>query len=338
DSRVVARDDATARLDGAKNATFEFREIELNFNAYLNPFARADVFIGIHGTEGPVEVEEASATVLRGLPLSMQFKVGKYLLDFGKINTQHAHQWAWLEYPLMHQSFLGPEGARVVGANLSTMKPLGDNAITLSANAFQPDFVHHHSEDEHHLAIDQEEEQNHESPVKIGFSSRLSVFRSLTDHTSFETGLCYLYAETDPQEQLARNIAAFDVKLKWRPDMYRALAWIFEAMYSDRVWIHTLEGQNDKHSAEAKGMFSALEYRFRRVYDFGVFGDYAEDAVDSDMASSAFGAFAGYMPAEETMRFSLVYRHEESDLLAHAKNSITFQVVWALGPHKPHSF
>jgi hypothetical protein len=44
------------------------------------------------------------------------------------------------------------------------------------------------------------------------------------------------------------------------------------------------------------------------------------------------------MPAEETARFSLVYRRETSDLYDFTNNSVVFQIVWALGPHKPHPF
>jgi hypothetical protein len=347
DFRFLLRTDRTAEEVGEENAAFDFHEIEFNFNAYLNPYARADVYIGIHGTEGPVEVEQASATVLRGLPLSLQFTGGKYLLDLGKLNTQHPHQWGWLEMPLMHRSFLGEEGARVVGVNLSSMKPLGDNAVTLSANAFGADFVHshdheEHSEDEHEHhapALNQEEEHHdEEAPARIGYSGRLSLFRSLTEFTSLEAGVSYLYAETDPTHQDKRNLAGFDFKLKWRPDMYRALVWIVEGMYSDRRWIHEHDGEHEKEDNQALGGFTALEYRFRRVFDVGTFGDYGEDAQHSGLIAKAFGAYVGYMPAEETVRFSIVYRHEDSDYFHHNHDTVIFQIVWALGPHKPHPF
>jgi hypothetical protein len=340
DMRTNFRTTETAEALGKNEIEFEFRELELTFNAYLNPYMRADAFIGIHGTGGEVHIEEAAITVLRGLPWRLQFRAGKYLLDFGRINTQHPHEWAWLEWPLMHRTMLGEEGLWPVGAQLSTMLALGETAVTLSVNGFSSDAFSHdhdHEEDEH------AEENEEDAPAEILGSARLSLFRSFGDSWNAELGASGLYGTYDPADDLKTRIANIDWKLKWRPDAYRAFIWIAEAMYSDRdVAIHhggeEHEEEHELERIEAFGVFSSLQLRFRRVWDAGVFADFSQDAEIKNAETGAGGTWIGYMPAEETARFSLVYRRETSDLYEFTDNSVVFQIVWALGPHKPHPF
>ncbi len=340
DMRINFRTGETAEGLGVKEIEFEFHELELDFNGYLNPYMRADAFVGIHGTHGEVEVEEASITVLRGLPLGLQLKAGKYLLDFGRINTQHPHQWGWIEWPLMHRTMLSEEGLWPVGAQLSTLRPLGETAVRLSVNAFMSDaFAHEH----HHEAAD-EEEQDETAPAEIMGSARLSFFRSFTDAWSAELGASYLAGRYDPADDLDVGLTGIDWKLKWRPDTYRAFIWTIEAMRSDREVIHaheapdTSDHEHQAETIEAFGAFSAAELHFRRVWDVGAYFDYTQDANVDDVETTAFGTWFGYMPAEETARFSLVYRRETSDNYEFDVNSVILQIVWALGPHKPHAF
>jgi hypothetical protein len=57
----------------------------LTLTGYLNPFMRTVFCLGMHGVTGPFELEEGYASVVRGVPVQLRF--GKYLLDFGALNT-----------------------------------------------------------------------------------------------------------------------------------------------------------------------------------------------------------------------------------------------------------
>lgn len=325
---------------GVNRTEFEFRELELNLEAYLNPYMRADIFIGIHGTEGPVHVEEASMTVLRGLPLSLQLKAGKYLTDFGEINQQHPHQWSWLEWPLMHRTMLGPDGLRSVGAQLSTFFAVGENAVTLSANAFSSDaFGHDHEEHAHEGPAGVEEAE--EPPPDIMGSGRLSWFRQFSDAWMGEAGVSGLYGTYDSHENLKKRIAGADIKLRWRPSQYRAFVWAAELMTSDsdvaRANADTTATEPVIGRVRANGVFSQFEYQFARRFDFGGFYDWSESARVEGVEAWAWGAWIGFMPVEETARVSIVYRHEEDDLYDFALDQVTIQFLFALGPHKPHT-
>lgn len=328
DMRVIARTSETADSLGAEQLEFSFEELELAINAYLNPYMRADVFIGIHGLGPEVEIEEAFLTVLRGLPLSLQLSAGAYLLDFGRLNSQHPHQWGWLERPLMQQTMFGEEGVRAVGVRATTLHAVGETAVTLSGSAFNGDALAGHE----HAAGEEAEE----AAPKIMGSGRLSAFRQLSDTVSFEVGGSYLGGVYDPVENLKASIAGLDAKLRWRPDAYRSFVWIAEAMTSDRDVEDEESGEIS--AVDAMGAFTSAELQWRRRWSAGAFFDWSEDASIPGAETTAAGGFFAFSPAEETARFSLVYRHQTSDLYAYDDDSLTLQFLWSLGPHKPHAF
>ncbi len=330
DVRVVGRSQETADSTAERQLSFEFEELELDFNAYLNPYMRADVFIGIHGTGPEVDVEEAVMTVLRGLPANLQFSVGQYLLDFGKINPQHAHQWSWMERPLMHRTMLGDEGLKALGARLTTLIPIGESALGLSASAFSGSAFegHEHEEDE--------EEEEEEAPEIMG-SGRVSLFHQFTDSWSSEMGVSYLAGNYDPVEPLSVSMGAVDWKLRWRPDAYRAFVLLAEVMQSDRE-VEPDSLATSIPSVDAWGTFTSAELQWRKRWSGGAFFDWTQDATVEDAETTAVGGFVDFWPVEDTARIGLVYRHETSDLYAHDNNTVTLQFVWGMGPHKVHTF
>ena len=332
DFRTIGRSQETADSTGERQLSFEFAELEISANAYLNPYMRADVFIGIHGTGPDVDVEEAFMTVLRGLPASLQLSAGQYLLDFGKINTQHPHQWSWIERPLMHQTMLGDEGLKALGGRLTTLIPVGESALGLSASAFSGSAFEAHAH-EHDEGVAEDEE----AAAEIMGSARASLFREIGDSWSAELGVSYLAGNYDPAEPLSLHMGALDGKLRWRPDAYRAFVWVFEAMRSDR------EVEPDSlaisiPSVDAWGAFTSAELQWKKRWSGGVYYDWTQDATIQDAETTAFGGFIDFSPVEETARIGLVYRHETSDVYAFDNDSITLQFLWGMGPHKVHTF
>jgi hypothetical protein len=332
DMRYAYRDDLAAALAGQDNLAFQFEELEINFAGYLNPYARADAYVAVHGVTGPVEIEEAYATLLRGLPAQLRF--GKYFLDFGRINQMHRHQLPWLEYPLMLASFFGDEGARVIGLQASRLQGVGDTAVRLSLNAFRSDFFGHDHDEE------AEEEHGHEpggeDQTKIGGSGRLSLFREVGETSGLEIGGSYLYATYDIEENLKTQVGSVDFTYKWVPDNYKGFRLMAEAMVDDREVLADTLGTVT--TARAYGAFANAELRFRRMWDVGTFYDWSQNGFDPDIEVTSYGGYIGLMPVEETLRFSVVYRYADSNVATGESNSVILQVIWSLGPHKPHPF
>jgi hypothetical protein len=57
------------------------------------------------------------------LPLNLQLKAGQFLADFGRQNTQHPHQWAFVDNALILTRTFGPDGLRGICGQLSWLAP-----------------------------------------------------------------------------------------------------------------------------------------------------------------------------------------------------------------------
>jgi hypothetical protein len=197
---------------------------------------------------------------------------------------------------------------------LSTLQWIGETTFHLTANFVRTDYL-------------SGGEDTPGSPPPRSFSSRVSLFRAVGENTWAELGLSAVTTLDRPSGKERFSVAAADAKVKWKPDMYRAAVLQMEFL---RSFGDAPEGFG--RTSRAKGFFAALDVRWRRLWDGGGFVDWLE----ADSSGKAFGAFLGFMPAEETLRVSLVYRAESRG--GRWNHSLTTQFLWSLGPHKPHPF
>jgi hypothetical protein len=296
----------------------------------------------------------------RGLPWGLQLKAGKCLVDLGRSNVQHPHRWLWIERPLMFQDLFGEEGCKDTGAGLNSLLPLGSSALGLSLNLL----------DQGGLLT----EEALDSPfapavVEKAFSGRVSLFKPLANRLNLDLGLSALRAQVNPvvltesyealpatpgdplleDFQPAKRfgtVAVADLKLKWKRDEYSGLSLVVEALqHRHTVQDLTATAHPDgavtavavDRALTSHGLFAAAEGRFLKRWDSGLFYDYSQSATAADLQRHAVGAYAAFSMAEETLRFSLALRHNvESG--AEPWDSATLQVLFSLGPHKPHEF
>jgi hypothetical protein len=321
DMRMVVHRQAPADISDNK-LKFDFHELEIVAGGYLNPYARADVTMGL--TKGGIDIEEAYATLLKGLPWNLQIKAGQYLVDVGGINTQHTHQWSWIERPLMFKLFFGEEGLKAVGLNVTSLVPAGPNAITISGNVFTGGSYWGESGD----AAD----------AGLTGSARVSFFMPLTDHASLELGCSGLSRRGDSEKKTRMTLGDFDFKYKWRPDMYHSLVIVAEAMIGSRELNETDPTNGAPKKITPSGAFAAIDYQFKRQYNAGGFIDYCRDPSGENGHQLGFGLFGGFSLVEETYRIGVILRQDQGSALGRPYQTIMVQLLWSLGPHKPHQF
>ena len=307
---------------GANKVQFDFHELEINAESYLNPYARADVTLGLE--DGETHIEEAYATLMRGLPMNLQVRAGKYLVDFGKLNSQHAHQWSWIERPLMFKRFFGEEGLKGVGANVTTLVPIGNSALNISGSLLQGDFLF-------------PEEESEEAPPLAG-NGRLSIFAPVSQYANVDVGISALRAQHDPINDRWTTMGDLDFKYKWKPGIYNSLLIVAEALVSSRkISPDSLDPASTK-DVTSYGAFAAFDYQFRRQFDVGAFVDYSQSPLDEKDHLTGYGIFGGFAVAEETYRFGLLLRQDDGTGLNESYQTVELQLLWSLGPHKPHQF
>lgn len=100
---------------------FNLQQIEIGFSGALEPYVSLDAFV-VFTLEG-VELEEASFKTL-SLPAGLQIEGGYMYSEFGIINTQHPHEWDFLDHPVVNARLLGGDNNRGLGLRLGWLMPL----------------------------------------------------------------------------------------------------------------------------------------------------------------------------------------------------------------------
>src|SRR5947199_7926958 len=105
---------------------FNARNTELAFDGAVDPYFEGFaniVFKLDNDNETDVEVEEAFMQTT-SLPYNLQLKAGQFFAAFGRLNPVHPHAWEFVDTSLVNGLFLGPDGLRGVGAQISWTLPL----------------------------------------------------------------------------------------------------------------------------------------------------------------------------------------------------------------------
>jgi hypothetical protein len=335
---------------------FDMPSLELFIDGYLNPYARATANIAFE--DGEFGVEELYAQILRGLPLDMQIKAGKYLLGFGKINTVHPHAWPFLDRPLWQQIYFGEEGFNDIGADVNFILPTTDFYTTLDLGAYSGNS----------FATNTAGEDADPTDVRgnsLIFVGRLGSFFSLDDFNNLDVGLSGSYGDYAkssfyipdslgfPNQMLNYFYGGIDFKYKYKPDSYTSLIIQGEAILNHRDVVRGNESVPLIESISTYGAFIYFDYQFIKQfsiglkYDFtyGIIGDdYSATTLSNDDLNKTSGieGWIGYYPVEETLAFRLgtqyLFYNLADGMSKDANTTITLQMIFSLGPHKAHQF
>jgi len=102
-------------------AGITLQELEVAFQSIVDPYFRADVFLTIPNLSG-LEIEEAFLTTT-SLP-EIQIKAGIFRSAFGRQNGMHLHVQDFVQRPLINAAYLGFDGLRPPGVQVSWLLPL----------------------------------------------------------------------------------------------------------------------------------------------------------------------------------------------------------------------
>ena len=79
-----------------------------------------------------------------------------------------------------------------------------------------------------------------------------------------------------------------------------------------------------------------INYQFNKSFNFGIIGDYYKETYKEAEVNPSI--FFGFSPVEESTVFRLKIGQVE-DHKSHKKHlKTTAQIIWSLGPHKPHRY
>ena len=336
---------------------FNARNIELAFDGAVDPYFEGFaniVFKLDNDNQTQVEVEEAFLQTT-DLPFNLQLKGGQFFAAFGRINPTHPHTWDFADDPLVHGLFLGPDGLRGVGGQISWTLPTpwysqlllgvqngrggtgysfrnpGDNGIFFGRMTTDrelrglQDFVW----------IPRWENSVDLSPTQVVLAGVSGAFGSNETGANARTqiyGGDFLY-----KWKSAHAEGGFPF-VKWQTEvMYRR----FEAGRGVDEAFPVAETFHDW------GIYSQVLWGFKKGWVAGVRGDYVhmQDSKFTDdldrQSRSRISADLTWYPTEFS-KIRLQYNHDFLDdtffLAGRDVDSIFFQFEFILGAHGAHKF
>ena len=319
---------------GRENRFFP-REVELMFFGQIDPYARGEVRIeaaeefedGARATA--VNLAEAHLTLLT-LPWGTQAKLGFLRNRFGLLNERHREALPQTDQPNVLTRFLGEEGLRESGAEVSWVAPLPFYLEAL-AGVFNGD-----NEDAFGRG-------SLKAPLVTG---RLRTFFELGEAHALQLGVSGASGETP--EKRRSTLAGVDLKYKLTPEGWRhaLLTVAGEALYSNRrVDVFNDAGAGEDRTRKRFGWYAYAEVQPWQRWVGGVRYDWTQFPVDPGR-EWAVEPYIAFLPSE-FLRFRLAYKHTDRSHRvtgpddrgsARVFDEILFQATFFLGAHPAHPF
>ena len=312
-------------VDAEAPPAFQFKEAEVSFQSVVDPYARADYFVSI-GKEG-ANLEEGYISWFH-LPYDLSLKAGKIKAGFGRFNTNHSHNIAFADRPLVHDKYFGEEGIADAGGALSWHVPNPWLFVDLDAEVLNmpkakdvPAFDKAQSKD-------------------LLYIGRLSGYYDLTEELNTTIGGSYAHGTAGQEFNAVRGssttlesqLYGTDITLRWknpRRAIYQSVIWQTEVLWNKRE-ISNLA------SVYSMGLFTHLEYQFAQRWKMGGRWDWSQSPTNGSQHDQGQLVYLTFTPSE----FSLISLQGKEVKKADGSNeSLGFlRVTFNIGPHGAHPF
>lgn len=297
---------------------FQVEESEISFQAVVDPYARADLFLSF--TNEGVEVEEGYVTFL-ALPWQTQAKAGKFKVQFGKVNTLHLHVLPWADEPLPYQNILfQQEGDTWAAEGISVSK-----VIELPGDTFSEAYAQ--------VLDDSTGADLFASPAKgdLTYNGQYRIFRDFGDDHNLEASFSYAYGHNGTSASNTTNLQNAALVYRWKPLQgrpYRSLVIRGEYFWSNREQPNGLQ--------KAQGLFAGADWQLGRQWFTGVRYEFSDRATDAAMRDKGVAATLTFMPSEfSVLRAEYRRRDYAPGIVA---NEGFLQIQFAIGAHGAHPF
>ncbi len=313
--------DDTASRD-KNQPTLKSGEVEVDLDAALNPYVYG-AFV-LSADQNGFSVEEAYASVVKGLPWALGIKAGKYRLGFGKINPMHPHALPFIDPPRSVVSLLpgGEDGFNETGVQVSDLLPTpGDWASTVSADVLQGQEFHPNDE-----------------RTRLGWLGRWANDFLIGDATAIETGVSGATGIDSIGPDTRTYLLGADAKAKFYLPGASQLTLQAEGIFRQSHVTDTLAPDAFTYSSESRwGGYVFADYHYQTQYNGGALYEQWERAGAPSRMDKSVKVFAGYAVLEESTLLRLAYEHFMPDG-GKAVNTVSMQLLFSMGPHKAHQF
>jgi hypothetical protein len=288
---------------------FSFDETEIAFESFVDPYAKAKIFLGI--SEEGIELEEGFVNFI-ALPWDLTAKVGKFKQSFGKVNTFHGHNLPWVDLPLVSTSFFGEEGLSDAGISVSRIYPTEslfvETTLEVASGGAEDIF-------------------ERESDNDLSYLGRLRLYRDLSDNSNLELGTSFIRGTV--AEAGKSQFGGVDLTWRWKPlerSIYRSLLARAEVMVNDR----------DDVDERALGYYASADYQFARRWFAGARYDSVERPDDPSIRDRGASLVLTFWPSEFSQLRGQFRRTDFGD--GEEVDELLLQLQFSIGAHGVHPF
>jgi hypothetical protein len=312
------------------------QEIEFSYQGYLYPDIKSDIFFSLHRHENNfnIELEEAYVTFLK-LWNNFSLKIGKSLLNFGKVNKLHPHERSYVDQPTVITNFLGEHGLSGDGGEISYLFPLPFFLqIDLGYWWKEPHYHNGYVEkdlqtplkdvdgnDIDKILVSKEEDTEFSLADKI-YSNRLWSSFNITKGSELELGFSFVRGMGAHYLEHKDEVEIFGIDLTYKLwiSSFKKLIFQTEGLIATRdVPIGTLQRY---------GYYNYLGYQMTKYLLLGVRYDWSENIFPQKETNSSLSAIVT-RNLTETTRVCLQYKR----LFEQEVDEGYVQLIFGLGPH-----
>ena len=342
--------------DPTKNG-FTLRNAEIALDGAVDPYFKgfANIVLKLDNNNGTsIELEEAYL-LSTSLPANLQVKAGQFFANFGRVNPQHPHSWAFVDQPIIIGRAFGPDGLRNIGVQPSWLVPLPFfTELTLGIFDGQGStaFGFRNPGDPDTLGVDRFHGRATTDRTLRGlgdlvFVPRISSSFDLTDQQTLVLGASAAFGPNDTGAQTRTEIFGADIYWKWKPAHADAgfpfVSWQTEVLFENYEAGADAAASLPAETLQDWGGYTQVQWGFKPRWVVGLRGEYASGNHGAFDASDVFrGERERVSPAltfypSEFSKIRLQYNYDHGALFGDA-HSIWLQFEFLLGAHGAHKF
>ena len=281
-------------------------------------------------TQFGVELEEAYGRSL-ALPGGFQFRAGQFLTRMGRLNATHPHAWSFIDQAMVNGTFLGSEGSRGAGLEVSWLAPLPwyVNVIASATDAAGGAAA---------VSFFGGDDLGIETPKDLLYTVGLRQFFDLSYDVGLAWGVTTQQGPNSTGNGNRTEIYNTDLYLRWRPSnspSRMSLAWTFEGMMRRR--------QVPGDIRVDTGGYTQLVWNINPYWETGARYGYLSGSPEDDLIPEATDdrhrvtAQVTYRPSH----FSRMRLQGSRDQPLYRDNPIwvgMFQAEFLVGSHGAHDY
>jgi len=342
---------------------FTVQGVEANFQGAVDPYFRGNANIALlldSGGETQIELEEGWLETM-SLPWNLQVRAGQILTDFGRLNTQHPHAWAFVDTPLVNGRFLGADGLRNPGARVSWLVPTPFySELFLAVQNSQGGTAHSFRDDNGGTPLMGRPLTQGEvkSFGDMLFTPRYALSFDLTDTQTLLAGISGAFGPNGSGTDTDTQIYGVDLYWKWKSAHAHA-GFPFVSLQTEAMLRRYVAGaftgdvgdftdvSLPRETLTDWGLYSQLLWGFRKGWVAGLRGDYvarSEQAAYEQLLGNdpqrlprwRISPNLTWYPSEFS-KIRLQYNYDDREDIG-VDHSVWLQFEFLLGAHAAHKF